>query len=600
MGRNTPTKKINPLFFTFIFCWECGPGRRENLAVLDYPRAPPYVTNMAVLSKALEVANIVLKKYDPTKVRQVQTGEHSTVTVSNFTSLIISSLKKRVTEFPEILACINNVAEMEKLLEEWAEENSVPGTSGVVPPNLSHLTLNIDTSAKTNDKRYFCTTENELCSEEVSGLYYINKCGFGPQEAIDAARPVVPRYMPRHTLGIHKRINPTTGEKTDFHNAYVPAAWDLWRRNNPDEWKKIPSTCPSDLHEMIKFIIPLEEERKYFYAWTYVSITARSYVYLVLQGKPGVGKNRLQGVLRALHGRTNSVNGKKETFGANGSKFNGQLFNSTLAWFDELKYNVEMENLMKEYQNDTASKELKGQDSTGSSELFCSMCISNNNPRDNYLTFNSRKFSPIILGTKALKLLMPESKISEISNKLDEAHAEFDVKYVAQIAKWLLRVGPGHAAKFERLEYQGPKFWELAHSSMSHWQKIAVSALSSKTSRGYFPGWDDNRKAFQWSVVEAALRRKKDFTDKDYRDATTVMAFFDNYCDTDGKKVFETEAFTGSILQDFWVWPIEGVDSFDAPARIDNGERPKGMSNYQWQKIKKEMKEREENDADLL
>lgn len=568
---------------------------------------------MASLNKPLEVANIILRKYDPTKARPVQTGDHTTLSIGKFTTLMISGLQKKLMGFPDIVECINNPEKMQELLEEWAEENQTESNGAVIrapSEDLKHLTLNIDTScAKRGEERFFCTTEDELRSDKVSGAYYIDKSGFSPQEAVLSARAVVPRYLPRHKLGIHKNIDPITKEESNFLNTYVPASWALWKMKNPKDWDKLPSKPPGDLIQMIKHIIPLKAEREYFYAWTWTSIERRAYVFLVLQGIPGLGKNRLQVLLNALHGKSNSVNGKRETFGANGSKFNGQLFGSTLAWFDELKYDNEMEPRMKEYQNDTASKELKGVDATGSSDLHCSMVISNNYQRDNYILFNSRKFAPILLGMVPLKELMSEEIIGKISDKLDESKPSFDVKYVAQIAKWILKIGPEYAAQYPRLEYQGPKFWELAHSSMSRWQKVVVVALTTRNNRGYFPGWNEGKKAFQWTQVEAALRRKKDLTDKDYRDPSTVKAFFDNYRDTEGKRVFETKAFTGSILQDFWVWPIQGVEKVAGVVSVEmeDGEkielleqgleRPKGMSNYQWQKLKKE---REENDADLL
>lgn len=571
---------------------------------------------MAKLDKPLELANILIKKYDPSKLRPVQTGDHTTLSISKFTSLLVTGLKKDAWSFPEITKCINNVPEMESLLEEWAVENcQETGGGGVVPEDLSDLILNVDMSSSRRESRYFCTTPDELVETKVSGEYYIDKCGLDMKQAINTARAVVPRYMPRSSLGVHTKADPTTQRKINFYNTYVPAAWAIWKKKNLEEWNKLPAKCPGNILEMIKHMVPLKEERSYLYAWVYTSITTRAYVYLILNGIPGLGKNLLHSVIGSLHGKANHVNGKKETFGANGSKFNGQLFNSTFASFDELKYDRDLEPRLKEYQNDSASKELKGIDATGSSDLFCSMAISNNYPRDNYIPFDSRKFCPIVMGNTKLKDLMSLEDISEIAKKVDESDAAFDVKFVAQFAKWILKIGPDHAAKFNRLEYQGPKFWELAHASMSRWQKVVVVALTTRNTRGYFPGWHETKKAFQWTEVEAALRRKKDLSDKDYRDPSTVKAFFDNYRDTEGKKAFETKAFTGSILQDFWVWPLHGVEKVlgDVTVEMEDGEsikiseagpleRPKGTSDYLWQKMKLEYakSKKVETDNDLL
>lgn len=415
--------------------------------------------------------------------------------------------------------------------------------------------------------------------------------------------------MPRHKPGIHPTVDPTLKMTVNYFNSYIPASWDLWRMRNPKEWEALSANPPKEILEMLKHVIPVRKEREYFYAWLYTSITSRVYVYLVLQGFPGVGKNRIKLLLTALHGKNNSSDGKKETFGANGSKFNSQLFESTMGWWDELRYDQEMEARMKEYQNDSASKELKGVDATRNSEIHCSMAISNNLERDNYIPFNSRKFAPLVVGNKALNTVMDPELISQFSDKLEEGKSTFDVKYVAQIAKWILRVGPKYVPDFPFLEYRGPQFWVLAHASMSRWQKIAIGALTTKTNRGMFPGWNEERKAFKWSQVEEALRRKKEFESKDYRDPSTVKGFFDNYRDLKGEKVFETQALS-SVIHDFYIKPIY-VKEIDGPLVVDIGDgdrvdltadkksrgrptkpenllRPPGMSQYQWNKMQAE------------
>ena len=97
---------------------------------------------MATIDKALEQANITLRKYDPLKARPVQTDDHTTLSITKFTNILIAGLKKEIANFPEVVACINNPEKMEKLLAEWAEENSSGSGLGVfIPEDLSDLTL---------------------------------------------------------------------------------------------------------------------------------------------------------------------------------------------------------------------------------------------------------------------------------------------------------------------------------------------------------------------------------------------------------------------------------------------------------------------------
>lgn len=570
---------------------------------------------MTALKSALDAAGIVLKSYDPDKSRPVRTTE-GTLTVGAFAEKLRTKLHKDLKKHPEILDGIQDHVEMEKLLEDYAITELGLGQPGVVPDEVAHLTLNVDQASTDQSlKKFFCTTPEEFRETQISGQYYMGKCCITPAEAFLSARAVVPRYMPRRPPGIHPSTSTITLQKTNFFNNYVPSAWELWKIRNPKEWAKVSDKPPAIVVRLLQHVIPSKEERNYFYAWLYTSMTKRSYVYLVLCGLPGVGKNRLKLLMRALHGHNNASDGKKETFGANDSKFNSQMEENTFLWFDELKYGPDMEPRMKEYQNDYISIERKNQDATRSTEIFCSMVISNNYARDNYLLFNSRKFAPVVLGNKPLTASMSEKEIGDLSERLDDTHPRFDVKLVAQIAKWIKTIGPKYISQWPNLEYQGPMYWRLAHTSMSRWQKIAVLALTVQNDRGPFAGWDAIRGAFLWSKVEESLRRKKEYESKDYRDATTVKAFFETYCNTSGEKVFEVETTENNTLQDFWIKPIHGLERKNIEIRLDPKEdqkllnmpvRPPGMSEYQWKKIKLEFEAGQKGlqdaieDADLL
>lgn len=579
---------------------------------------------MSELKKALEAANITIKKYDPDKTRPVQTSK-GTFAVGKFIQELQKALGDKLLDHKEIVKSLNNEVHMENLLEEYASQEleEVGGRAVNIPDNLKHLELFVDRKNELpGAKAFFCVTPEGVMDTETSGSFYINSSGISPNEATRIAKGVVPAYMPRSKPGIQKKKNHETNLTYDHFNTYVPPEWDMWRRRNPKAWDRLPATPPKDIIRMLQHVIPSKAERDYMYGWLYTSLTARSFVYLVLCGAPGVGKNRIKLLFRALHGKKNSVDGKKETFGANESKFNSQMLNSTLIWFDELKYGPDMEPRMKEYQNTNIAIEKKGVDATQSSEIFSSMVISNNYPRDNYLLFNSRKFAPLVLGSKALTFAMTELEIQQMSAKLDASILDtFDVKYVAQIAKWILKIGGKYAQKHPNMEYQGPKFWELAHTSMSRWQKIAVLALTSQTARGMFQGWDNEKKSFLWSKVEESLRRKKEYESKDYRDATTVKAFFDTYCDEKGKKVFTVEEVPDSVFQDFWVKPafinktlgkieIDGIEKIletVSPEEVNSKTdayifkaakksaapkpklvRPPGLTSFQWRKMKEE------------
>jgi len=568
---------------------------------------------LSALKAALEAANITIKKYDPTKARPVYTA-HNSISVGKFGEELRNVLGADLINHPEIVKTNGNNAALERLLEEYAVAEGlgaeeVNGAQIFIPKELSHLTLNIDRSSKeAGGKRFFCTTDEELIDPGTSGIYFLDKCGASFVEGVNLSRSVIPRYMPRRVRGILSDKDEITGSTHDYFNTYIPPEWELWKRRNPKLWQKLPSKPPEEIIRMLKHLVPSKTEREYLYSWIFTSLHSRSFVYLVLCGDPGVGKNRLKLLISALHGRTNSVDGKKETFGANENKFNGQMENNTLIWFDELKYGPDMEPRMKEYQNTNIAIERKGIDTTASSEIYSSMVISNNYPRDNYLLFNSRKFAPLVLGNGPLTLALLPDEIAELSERLEVKSKAFDVEYVAQIAKWILNIGAKYIGNYPNLEYQGPKYWELAHTSMSRWQKIAVLALTVQNTRGPFTGWDESQKAFLWSKVEEALRRKKEYESKDYRDPSTVRTFFETYRDMKGKLVFEVERVSASAVHDFWIRPVGGLPTVTGRVSLNHGaenledldvtakkikaattlERPPGTSEFKWRKMKQE------------
>jgi len=551
---------------------------------------------MSFLKAALEQAGMTIRAYDPSKTRSIRTAT-GIYTVERFSQDLMKALGKKLINHPEVFDGTQDSSQMEKLIEEYAaQELEVVGSSSkTIPAELSHLQLNIDISSnEVGFKKYFCTTQEELLDPTTSGQYYILKCDL-KEEAHHIARAVIPKYMPRRNNGVHVESSTVTRTPARYFNSYVPPLWELWKRRNPKEWDALPAKPPEPVIRIIQHVIPNKHERNFFYAWLYTSLVKRAYTFLVLQGDPGIGKNRLKLIMRSLHGSNNGSDGKKETFGANQSKFNSQMEENTFLWFDELKYGPDMEPRMKEYQNDYISIEKKGQDASRSTEIFCSMVISNNHPRDNYLLFNSRKFAPLVLANKPLTAVMSPSDIQEISERLDDTHPNFDVKLVAQVAKWICSIGPKYTPQWPNLEYQGPKFWELCHSSMSRWQKIAVLALTVENQkRGPLGGWDENKKAFLWSGVEMSLRKKKEFESKDYRDAATVRAFFKTYRSMEGKEVFEIEDVNGTIA-DFWIRPLNGLIKIKGTITLNTNnpmipERPQGISTYQWNKMKEEFK----------
>jgi hypothetical protein len=532
---------------------------------------------MAGLKEALESARIKIVKYDGTKSRPVSTNI-GTMDIRKFSGVLLEKLGADMVKYPEIIKAAYDISKMTQVVEDFCEKSDLidePDSKEIeIPEELEKYKLNVNMSARRGEEEFFLTTEDEFMSR-TSGKYYINRCNIPLPIAYTMARPVIPDYRPRSSPGVFKEFNGQTKEEEIIYNSYIPPEWVLWKKENPRKWKRLSEKPPALFMKLLKHLLPLAEERKYFYAWLYLSMFQRSYVYLVLCGAPGAGKNRLKLVLRALHGRENTNDGKKSTLT---ERFNSQLSSGTLTWFDELKYDADMENVMKEIQNDYLSIERKGVDATRSSSIHSSMVISNNKPRDNFLAFDARKFAPLVIGNRDLRFSMKEEEIELLTRKVEAGKPDFDVKFVAQIAKWIMKVGRSNLKTWPTLEYKGPMFWTLAHTSMTRWQKKAVSFIIDQKPNSKV-GWDPNEKAFLWSALEEKYRKRVGDKSMVFPDYSSVKAFFDVFRDGEGRKAFDTKLVPGgNILGDFWIYPLVSEIEVITEATVAQ-EREKGRQN---------------------
>lgn len=502
---------------------------------------------MSQFSDALTITKIKISKFDPSRVRSVFTNR-GTMSVEKFCKTLKKDLDIHATKYPQVWDATNDLHDMEEMIRSYADKKNILADDPnqkvniAIPPDMEGLTLNLNLSAKSRDDKFFLTDERESVSR-VSGDIYLMIHQIDPLTAAAQARKVIPDYMPRGTRGITEIES--DGRKETIFNMYTPPEWTRY-----DRWNKLPDKLPVEFDKLVKHLFPIEEERMFFFAWLHDSLFKRSFTFLILCGAPGTGKNRLKLVMRALHGHVNTTDGKKSTLV---ERFNSQLSESTLAWFDELHYDHDMENTMKELQNDSISIERKGVDATRATKIHSSIVISNNKPRDNYIAFDARKFAPLVIREERLEKSMSSEEIDRLTQKVEDPKSDtYDVAWIAQIAKWIKK--HGSSRRWPHLEYRGPMFWKLAHTSMTRWQKKAVMLILEST-RG--TGYDATKGAYLWSTLQEKVQRKNGDRSLQFPDFTSVRAFFEVFRDGLGRKAFSTEMVKGNnILGDFWVKPL--------------------------------------------
>ncbi len=491
------------------------------------------------LVAALRDANIQVHKFNRGTQRvSTSIGNPSLI---NFAKTLRESLGSKIVNHPGVVKATFDITSLGEMLEKFVGSTRKADIQAL-PAKYQGLTLNVVENAAGKELQFVMTTKDEFISS-VGSTVWLRSCKITEADAIEMARKVELRYLPRHAPGIVPNINKAR-EEVHVLNSYIPAEWMTYAGEVPDE-------LPPLFKRLIDHLFQLEVEREYFYSWLWHSLFDRAFVYLILCGAGGIGKNRLKLVMRALHGFENTMDGKKSTLN---ERFNSQIADNTLGWFDELHYNAEMENVMKELQNDSISIEKKSVDATRSTRIYASFVISNNKPRDNYIAFDARKFAPLQLTHQRLDAVMTNEEIQELTDKTENWDSPtYDVAFIAQIGRWVRK--HGKSDKWPTLEYKGPMFYKLAHTSMSLWQKLAASTvLTLEPGKVISKLVHDSKKGFLWSTVEDQYNRKNGRDRKSqFPEYSTVQHFFDMFVGADAKKAFKTEAVPGSLVNDFYV-----------------------------------------------
>lgn len=497
-------------------------------------------------SDYLSCLGLEIQKYDSSVTNSITYTNGSKQKPASLQKAVKLALSTLPPKDLTLLPILINDREFTSFLMEYLPRYAVAPSEA--PREISDLTLNIDISNAdniflTDDKGYLSLVDYRIMANHLS---------YSDVEVISRARKVYPKYNPRSEVKMYVGEVPGySGEFTIF-NKYLPPAW----RALPDT----NSPPPKLFLKLVNHLWPDLEDRAFGLYWMRKSIVGRAKTFLMLCGPAGVGKNRLKLLMTAAHGPMNAVDGKKSTLT---TQFNSQLSEGTILWFDELKFNESEENAMKEIPNESVSIEQKGVDATRRTELYGSYIISNNKPRDNYLSMDARKFVPLTLNTRRLEESMTMEEIETFSNKCDVEKDTFDARFVADICYYL--INKCDSDKWPVDEYKSKMFYILTHTSMSRWQKRVVSILADMSYEGRELELTsvDRRAAknfksckighIKCSSLEILFESYSKFYGSTlaFPEFSTVEAFLNYYRDLNGNKICEIQKIPGDIYGNF-------------------------------------------------
>lgn len=488
-----------------------------------------------------------VSRYTPSSSKPVYVAAMgASITEKKYLDTVKSRVRATPPESPDLFMNLSIEGKFQNLMKDYLDSKAM--ASSELPEQFRGLTLNLDIS----DHENFFMTDSKDYVSYVSAEIYCKLLGLKDSDRLKEARFVYPMYNPRNDLKLYMDSIQGYEGSTLVLNTYIPPKWKFIE--SPSE------ACPRLFTKLVKHLIPNDKDRRYLLYWIRKSMVSRSMVYLVLCGAPGVGKNTLKRVLKALHGDLNTVDGKKSTLT---TQFNSQLSHGTLIWFDELRYNEAEENVMKEIPNESISIEAKGVDASRSTQIYGSYVISNNKPRDNYLSMDARKFVPITLTSKRLEESMDSKEIDELISKLDSTKDTYDVKFVSQLANWILN--NCDSDEWPNDEYRSDMFYILTHTSMTKWQRKIISIISEmKVSDLEYPKGKISKtevekfKNYGYGKISCSaldgLFESYNKAERKYLifpEYSTVESFLTYYRDLMGNKVCKISKIPGNVTGDF-------------------------------------------------
>ncbi len=447
---------------------------------------------------------------------------------------------------------LEDLAEKEAEEEEEEEEDATPR---IQPTEYDKkLTLNSDVG-NPKDKRSktverFLTGPGDKYEPNLSVYAWMERMGYKSVEQVPVNRHVQVIYNPRLNPGI---VDSLKGPDYEMLNIYSPPPY--FSEVGSVESRKVGELKAKiqPIIQVVDHLLPIPFEREFFWDWVYMSLFGRAQTYLVLCGKPGIGKTTLKEILKALHGYQNSVDGKKSTLT---EKFNSQLTNCTMIWFDELNYAGRTDALdnLKQNQNDTVAIESKGVDATRGDTVYASMAISNNYVSHNAFGYDDRKFAPLFMTHKRLETSLTSEEIGEMRQALKEGGDKYDAELLACLYLWIkkrgFKVEKWKSWNKETMEYYGPMFYYICHQNMSAWAKFAFEYCTKQAT---------TTTPVMFSSFQSKLNKHSGGHPPRIG---TMKDFLDRVHDYRGKKVFRVEQ-VGETSLDLEIFLYAKLDSFN-------------------------------------
>jgi hypothetical protein len=275
-------------------------------------------------------------------------------------------------------------------------------------------------------------------------------------------------YNPRNIEEVQYKT--ISGQENVLHlNAHRTPDWRKTRTISKPE-------LPSMFVELMEHVFADQESIEYVYAWIYFALTDRNHCYLLMHADQGLGKGTLCSILSKLVGDSNFATSDKDSFE---SRFNGELKNKRIVYFDELDVTLENMPKIRALTNKYVRYEGKGEQAADL-ENFASFIIANNSDTGiNHLTCEDRRFSVPNMGKGNIDTVKGQEWLDRIYHKIEE-----DQDFIANIGWWILDHGDNGKYTPTR-PFKSDTFYDLVENALTIWQRNVLELIESRKNYRY-------------------------------------------------------------------------------------------------------------------
>lgn len=282
-----------------------------------------------------------------------------------------------------------------------------------------------------------------------------------------------------------RALFPMSHDGTEFMAANIYNV-PKWVTSTPTDTKNMPIR----LKRLLENVFPDPDAREYALCWIFHAYMSRNHTYLCLIGAFGVGKGLLADLVGQLVG-TEYYEKVGDAFLE--ERFNSQLDQSRFLFYDEVSIdNQEKINRMKQFANDSASFEKKGQDAV-TIRNYSSGMVASNILDSVKIQPEERRFSIPPLGDRNFKDTLKEifgdedlaiAELQYMSEYLNRGGEEEPHEDVVNFGHWLLERYKNTPPKYNNVAPYKPKyFFDISFGSMEMWKQFLISYLRDNPSR---------------------------------------------------------------------------------------------------------------------